>query len=94
VSLILGVRTLAVWHQVKRFATGLAVLGMPEIDPWLNTLRVPHNACNPKRNTCVVLSTARRPLLIAVLVYSACPHARIIGDKVMCTHRSCAAIGA
>lgn len=69
-SLILVLRTRAVWHRDLKVTILLGVLLLGQIAAWSQTFRFSKAAWNPKRNLCDVLSTAPRGLMVSVWGYT------------------------
>lgn len=69
-TIILALRTIAVWHQDKRIAAPLGVLCLGQIVLWTQTMRYSKSIWNPQRKVCQILSTSPVPLLIGVWSYS------------------------
>ncbi|KDR76425.1 hypothetical protein GALMADRAFT_155974 [Galerina marginata CBS 339.88] len=69
-SLILVLRTRAVWHRDKRVTVLLALMFVGQAAMWGQTFRYSKAAWNPKRNLCDVLSTAPRGLMVVVWGYT------------------------
>ncbi|TFK36382.1 hypothetical protein BDQ12DRAFT_248941 [Crucibulum laeve] len=69
-SLILVLRTRAVWHRDNKVAIPLGCLFLGQIALWCQTFRYSKAQWNPVRNVCAVVSTAPRPLLVAVFAYT------------------------
>jgi hypothetical protein len=73
-SIILCLRTHAVWGQEKKIGIPLAALSLGQIAMWAQTFRYSVTRWDPKRNACVTVSTAPQPLLVAVFAYSKMPN--------------------
>ncbi|KAF8156883.1 hypothetical protein B0H34DRAFT_783168 [Crassisporium funariophilum] len=69
-SLILVLRTRAVWHRDMKITVILGLLFMGQIAMWSQTFRFSKAAWNPKRMLCDVLSTAPRAMLVSVFAYT------------------------
>jgi hypothetical protein len=88
-SLILILRTRAVWQSDMKVSVGLGILFLGQISLWLQSYYLPHimdimsaylvfslafryskAQWDPRRNVCAVVSTAPRPILVAVFSYS------------------------
>ncbi|KAF9014209.1 hypothetical protein BDQ17DRAFT_447875 [Cyathus striatus] len=69
-SLILVLRTRAVWHRNIKISVGLGLLFLGQIAMWVQTFRYSKAQWNAQRNVCAVISTAPRPLLVAVFAYT------------------------
>ncbi|KJA26745.1 hypothetical protein HYPSUDRAFT_1029023 [Hypholoma sublateritium FD-334 SS-4] len=69
-SLILVLRTRAVWHRDKKVTAILGVLFIGQIVIWSQTFRFSKAKWNATRGLCDVLSTAPRALMISVWAYT------------------------
>ncbi|KAG6815235.1 hypothetical protein H0H87_003730, partial [Tephrocybe sp. NHM501043] len=69
-SFILILRTRAVWHRDLKVTILLGVLFCGQIALWCQTFRYSKAQWNPQRNVCAVVSTAPKPLLVAVFAYT------------------------
>ncbi|KAF6757765.1 hypothetical protein DFP72DRAFT_1168090 [Ephemerocybe angulata] len=69
-SLILILRTRAVWHQDIKITIALFAGFAGQIAVWCQTFRYSRAKWNPQRNVCAVVSTAPRPVLVAVFAYT------------------------
>lgn len=69
-SLILILRTRAVWHRSNKVTIPLALLFCGQIALWCQTFRYSRAQWNAQRNVCAVVSTAPKPLLVAVFAYT------------------------
>jgi hypothetical protein len=87
-SLILVLRTRAVWQRDTKISVVLGILFLGQISLWMQShslLRMMYTSpylafslafrysraqWDPRRNVCAVVSTAPRPILVAVFSYS------------------------
>ncbi|KAF5369189.1 hypothetical protein D9615_009957 [Tricholomella constricta] len=69
-SLILILRTRAVWHQNNKVSLALGILFLAQIALWLQTFRFSRAQWNPQRRVCAVISTAPKPILVSVFAYT------------------------
>ncbi|KAG6865412.1 hypothetical protein C0991_002906, partial [Blastosporella zonata] len=69
-SLILILRTRAVWHRNLKITILLGVLFCGQIALWCQTFRYSKAQWNAQRSVCAVISTAPKPLLVAVFAYT------------------------
>lgn len=69
-SLILVLRTRAVWHRDLKVTVGLGTLFCGQIAVWCQTFRYSVSRWDPQRKACAVVSTAPRPLLVTVFAYT------------------------
>ncbi|KAJ3568295.1 hypothetical protein NP233_g5805 [Leucocoprinus birnbaumii] len=69
-SLILVLRTRAVWHRDIKVTIGLGALFLGQIAVWCQTFRYSIARWDPTRRVCAVISTAPRPLLVTVFAYT------------------------
>ncbi|KAF8646947.1 hypothetical protein AX16_007039 [Volvariella volvacea WC 439] len=69
-SLILVLRTRAVWQRDLKVTVVLGALFLGQIAVWLQTFRYSRSRWDPQRNVCAVISTAPRPLLVTVFAYT------------------------
>ncbi|KAG9017530.1 hypothetical protein FRB90_000955 [Tulasnella sp. 427] len=65
-SIILALRTIAVWHRIKRVWIPVAFMCVIQVGLWCVTMRYSKSVWNPQRRVCQILSTSPVPLLIAV----------------------------
>lgn len=65
-SIILALRTIAVWHRIKRVWVPLAGLCVVQVVLWCLTMRYSKSVWNPQRKVCQIQSTSPVPLLIGV----------------------------
>ncbi|KAG8949821.1 hypothetical protein FRC00_007962 [Tulasnella sp. 408] len=59
-------RTIAVWHRIKRVWVPLAGLGVVQVVLWGLTMQYSKSVWNSQRRVCQIMSTSPVPLLIAV----------------------------
>jgi len=83
-SFILVLRTVAVWHPNMKIKGFLGVCFLGQIAVWAQTFQYSRTKWDPSKNTCIVLSTAPRPLLIAVFAYTMAFDFVIL---LLCTYR-------
>lgn len=69
-SLILVLRTRAVWHRSWKATGPLLALFAGQIVVWCQTFRFSRAQWDPQRRICAVISTAPRPILITVFAYT------------------------
>ncbi len=69
-TIILALRTAAVWNQDKRITIPLGLLCLGQIIIWTQTMRYSKSVWNDQRHVCQILSTSPVPLLIAVWSYT------------------------
>jgi len=69
-SLILVLRTRAVWQRDTKISVVLGILFLGQISLWMQTFRYSRAQWDPRRNVCAVVSTAPRPILVAVFSYT------------------------
>ncbi|KAH6902449.1 hypothetical protein BKA70DRAFT_1567892 [Coprinopsis sp. MPI-PUGE-AT-0042] len=69
-SLILVLRTRAVWHRSWKATGPLLVLFAGQIVVWCQTFRFSKAQWDPQRRVCAVISTAPAPVLITVFAYT------------------------
>ncbi|KAG8898722.1 hypothetical protein FRC01_010788, partial [Tulasnella sp. 417] len=65
-TIILALRTIAVWHRIKRVWVPLAGLSVVQVVLWGLTMQYSKSVWNSQRRVCQILSTSPVPLLIAV----------------------------
>ncbi|KAG8981257.1 hypothetical protein FRC05_004159 [Tulasnella sp. 425] len=65
-SIILALRTIAVWHRIKRVWIPLATLCVVQVVLWCLTMQYSKSVWNSQRKVCQILSTSPVPLLIGV----------------------------
>ncbi|KAG9050125.1 hypothetical protein FS837_007650 [Tulasnella sp. UAMH 9824] len=65
-TIILALRTIAVWHRIKRVWVPLAGLGVVQVVLWGLTMQYSKSVWNSQRKVCQILSTSPVPLLITV----------------------------
>ncbi|KAJ2926023.1 hypothetical protein H1R20_g11076, partial [Candolleomyces eurysporus] len=83
-SLILVLRTTAVWHRDIKVSAPLGVMFLGQVAVWVQTFRYSRSQWNPQRNVCAVISTAPQPLLVAVFAYTMAFDFIIL---LLCTYR-------
>ncbi|KAF9527459.1 hypothetical protein CPB83DRAFT_793263 [Crepidotus variabilis] len=83
-SLILVLRTIAVWHRNKKISAVMYLLFIGQIVMWSQSFRYSKAAWNPKRMLCDVLSTAGRGLLTSIWAYTMFFDLVIL---ILCTYR-------
>ncbi|KAF9462713.1 hypothetical protein BDZ94DRAFT_1165280 [Collybia nuda] len=69
-SLILVLRTRAVWHRDLKVTVLLGILFLAQVALWIQTFRFSKAKWNPQRNVCAVISTAPKPILVSVFAYT------------------------
>jgi hypothetical protein len=83
-SMILCLRTHAVWGQDKRVGIPLAALSLGQMAVWSQTFRYSISKWNVQRNMCMVVKTAPQPLLVTVFAYTMAFDLIIL---ILCTYR-------
>lgn len=71
-SMILALRTTAVWRQQKVVSIPLAIASVVQIVLWGQTMRYSKSVWNAQRQVCQIEQTSPVPLLIGVWTYSKC----------------------
>jgi len=69
-TMILALRTTAVWHQKKYITFPLLGLCAVQLILWGQTMRYSHSVWNPQRKVCQIEQTSPVPLLIGVWGYT------------------------